>query len=76
MVARRIGEALPHAEVPLGRQDGFEPERQLNLLDGRVTAVRQFGECAAAMPNPGLCRIDDLAATPAWGWASRDSAYS
>ena len=27
-----------------------------------------------AMPNPGLCRIDDVAATPVWDWKPRDAA--
>ena len=47
MVARRIGEVLPHVEVPLGGQYRLVPERQLDLFERRMAAMRQFSKCAA-----------------------------
>ena len=47
MVARRIGEVLPHVEVPLGGQYRLVPERELNLFERRMAAMRQFSKCAA-----------------------------
>jgi hypothetical protein len=40
MVARRIAEVLPHVEVPLGGQYRLVPERELNLFQRGMTAMR------------------------------------
>ncbi len=46
MVARRIGEVLPHVEVPLRGQYRFVPELQLDLFQRGMAAVRQFSKRA------------------------------
>jgi hypothetical protein len=40
MVALRIGEVLTHVEVPLGGKVRFVPERQLDLFERRLAAMR------------------------------------
>ena len=42
MIAGRVGERLPHAQVALGGLDGVVAERQLDLLEGGVAGVGQF----------------------------------
>jgi hypothetical protein len=67
MITWGIGQILNHAEVSLGGLNRRVPEGKLNLFKRGASSMREFlrtcdayAECGinAAMPNPGLCRID------------------
>jgi len=51
VIAGGVGEVLLDAEVPFSRLDGSVTERNLDLLEGGVTFVGEFGEGSAAMPH-------------------------
>ena len=64
MVARGVREVLAHTQVPLRGGDGGMAQTQLNLLQGRVALVRQFGERTPEVVRgtPQLLRaeVDDV----------------
>jgi hypothetical protein len=53
-----MDEVLAGAQVAFGGGNGGVAEQQLNLLQLPAGRAAEFGAGAAAMPNPGLCRID------------------
>ena len=51
VVAEGILQILPHAQIPLGRHDTGVPQTELDLFEGGVAFVRQFGEGAPPIPR-------------------------
>jgi hypothetical protein len=66
--------ALRATKVALSRLNRDVAEQELDLLQLTARSSAQAYAGAAAMPNPGLCRIDMVVATPVRAWTLRDAA--
>jgi hypothetical protein len=51
VIAGRVGQVLPHAQVSFGRLDGLVSERELDLLERDFAFVRLWRELREGFPR-------------------------